>query len=217
MYRYWTLADKPVPPWPQPDTFEVREAELPKRCAHKFTQSFELHRVAAHAEQFLIKIDVVSVGTLRDRVTVLHQNGRRILFRMPGAETGGEFIIKVRGKVDPLVTRCFEIGDVCGQRLMTQDGCVHQPFLGDVIGVGKQRLNHDAGTLSNGYATNGAVGARNWSRSRVRDILPNEKRRVRLQMEPLFRERPSSSYADRRPAYGFARSERGAGCSRLAT
>jgi len=30
MYRYWTLADKPVPPWPEPDTFEVREAELPK-------------------------------------------------------------------------------------------------------------------------------------------------------------------------------------------
>ena len=30
MYRYWTLADTPVPPWPQPDTFEVREAELPK-------------------------------------------------------------------------------------------------------------------------------------------------------------------------------------------
>ncbi len=30
MNRYWTLADGPVPPWPQPDTFELREAPIPK-------------------------------------------------------------------------------------------------------------------------------------------------------------------------------------------
>ena len=28
-YRYWTLADAPVPAWPQADTFELREAPLP--------------------------------------------------------------------------------------------------------------------------------------------------------------------------------------------
>ena len=28
-YRYWTLADGPVPPWPQADTFELREAPMP--------------------------------------------------------------------------------------------------------------------------------------------------------------------------------------------
>jgi NADPH-dependent curcumin reductase CurA len=29
MYRYWTLSEKPVPAWPQADTFELREAEIP--------------------------------------------------------------------------------------------------------------------------------------------------------------------------------------------
>jgi NADPH-dependent curcumin reductase CurA len=29
MNRYWTLSDKPVPPWPQADTFETREAPMP--------------------------------------------------------------------------------------------------------------------------------------------------------------------------------------------
>lgn len=29
MNRYWTLADRPVPAWPQPDTFELREAPVP--------------------------------------------------------------------------------------------------------------------------------------------------------------------------------------------
>jgi NADPH-dependent curcumin reductase CurA len=28
--RFWTLADKPLPPWPQADTFELCEAEAPK-------------------------------------------------------------------------------------------------------------------------------------------------------------------------------------------
>jgi NADPH-dependent curcumin reductase len=27
--RYWTLSSKPVPPWPEPDTFELREAPMP--------------------------------------------------------------------------------------------------------------------------------------------------------------------------------------------
>src|SRR5579863_9797575 len=27
--RYWTLSDKPVPNWPAPDTFELREAPIP--------------------------------------------------------------------------------------------------------------------------------------------------------------------------------------------
>ncbi|WP_293678155.1 NADP-dependent oxidoreductase [uncultured Phenylobacterium sp.] len=30
MNRYWTLADHPVPAWPGPDTFELREAPIPK-------------------------------------------------------------------------------------------------------------------------------------------------------------------------------------------
>src|SRR4051812_47692310 len=29
MNRYWTLAAKPLPPWPQPDTFELVEAPMP--------------------------------------------------------------------------------------------------------------------------------------------------------------------------------------------
>ena len=29
-YRFWTLADKPVPPWPDKDTFVLREAETPR-------------------------------------------------------------------------------------------------------------------------------------------------------------------------------------------
>ena len=29
MNRYWTLSDKPVPAWPEPDTFELREAPIP--------------------------------------------------------------------------------------------------------------------------------------------------------------------------------------------
>jgi len=29
MNRYWTLSDRPVPAWPEPDTFEVREAPIP--------------------------------------------------------------------------------------------------------------------------------------------------------------------------------------------
>ncbi|MFL5295302.1 MAG: NADP-dependent oxidoreductase [Phenylobacterium sp.] len=28
MNRYWTVADRPLPPWPQPDTFELREAPV---------------------------------------------------------------------------------------------------------------------------------------------------------------------------------------------
>src|SRR6476661_1016767 len=28
-YRYWTRSDRPLPAWPQPDTFELREAEVP--------------------------------------------------------------------------------------------------------------------------------------------------------------------------------------------
>jgi NADPH-dependent curcumin reductase CurA len=28
--RYWTLSDKPLSPWPEPDTFELREAAIPK-------------------------------------------------------------------------------------------------------------------------------------------------------------------------------------------
>lgn len=33
MNRYWTLADRPVPAWPQPDTFELREAPMPAPAA----------------------------------------------------------------------------------------------------------------------------------------------------------------------------------------
>ena len=29
-YRYWTLADRPLDPWPTPQTFELREAEVPE-------------------------------------------------------------------------------------------------------------------------------------------------------------------------------------------
>jgi NADPH-dependent curcumin reductase CurA len=29
MNRYWTLSDKPLPPWPEPDTFEMHEAPIP--------------------------------------------------------------------------------------------------------------------------------------------------------------------------------------------
>ena len=29
MNRYWTLSDKPVPAWPEPDTFELREGPMP--------------------------------------------------------------------------------------------------------------------------------------------------------------------------------------------
>jgi NADPH-dependent curcumin reductase CurA len=29
MTRYWTLSDKPIPPWPAADTFEMREAPMP--------------------------------------------------------------------------------------------------------------------------------------------------------------------------------------------
>ena len=29
MNRYWTLSEKPVPAWPEPDTFELREAAIP--------------------------------------------------------------------------------------------------------------------------------------------------------------------------------------------
>lgn len=29
MNRYWTLADRPLPPWPEPGTFELREAPMP--------------------------------------------------------------------------------------------------------------------------------------------------------------------------------------------
>ncbi|MBU1375128.1 MAG: NADP-dependent oxidoreductase [Alphaproteobacteria bacterium] len=29
MNRYWTLAEGPLPPWPQPDTFELREEPIP--------------------------------------------------------------------------------------------------------------------------------------------------------------------------------------------
>ena len=29
MNRYWTLSDKPIPPWPQADTFEMRTAPMP--------------------------------------------------------------------------------------------------------------------------------------------------------------------------------------------
>ena len=29
MNRYWTLSDRPLPPWPEPDTFELREAPIP--------------------------------------------------------------------------------------------------------------------------------------------------------------------------------------------
>jgi hypothetical protein len=29
MYRYWTRADRPLDPWPTPETFELREAEIP--------------------------------------------------------------------------------------------------------------------------------------------------------------------------------------------
>src|SRR5258708_3734998 len=28
-YRFWTRSDKPLPPWPEPDTFELREATIP--------------------------------------------------------------------------------------------------------------------------------------------------------------------------------------------
>ena len=28
MNRYWTLSDKPIPPWPEADTFELREAAM---------------------------------------------------------------------------------------------------------------------------------------------------------------------------------------------
>ena len=27
--RYWTLSDKPLAPWPQPDTFDLREEPMP--------------------------------------------------------------------------------------------------------------------------------------------------------------------------------------------
>lgn len=30
MNRYWTLAERPPPPWPGPDTFELREAPIPR-------------------------------------------------------------------------------------------------------------------------------------------------------------------------------------------
>jgi NADPH-dependent curcumin reductase CurA len=30
MNRFWTLADRPLPPWPDPDTFELREAPMPE-------------------------------------------------------------------------------------------------------------------------------------------------------------------------------------------
>ena len=29
MNRYWTLSDKPLPAWPGPDTFELREGPIP--------------------------------------------------------------------------------------------------------------------------------------------------------------------------------------------
>ena len=28
-YRFWTRSDRPLPPWPEPDTFELREAPMP--------------------------------------------------------------------------------------------------------------------------------------------------------------------------------------------
>ena len=28
--RYWTLSDKPVPPWPEADTFELQEGAVPE-------------------------------------------------------------------------------------------------------------------------------------------------------------------------------------------
>jgi NADPH-dependent curcumin reductase CurA len=33
MNRYWTLSEGPLPPWPQPDTFELREAPIPTPAA----------------------------------------------------------------------------------------------------------------------------------------------------------------------------------------
>ena len=33
MNRYWTLSDKPLPAWPGPDTFELREAPIPTPAA----------------------------------------------------------------------------------------------------------------------------------------------------------------------------------------
>ena len=32
-YRYWTRSDRPLPPWPRPDTFELREASVPAPAA----------------------------------------------------------------------------------------------------------------------------------------------------------------------------------------
>ena len=29
MNRYWTLADRPLPPWPDAETFELREGPIP--------------------------------------------------------------------------------------------------------------------------------------------------------------------------------------------
>ncbi len=31
--RFWTLADKPLPPWPEPDTFELRDGAIPEPAA----------------------------------------------------------------------------------------------------------------------------------------------------------------------------------------
>jgi NADPH-dependent curcumin reductase CurA len=33
MNRYWTLSDRPLPPWPEADTFELREEPIPKPAA----------------------------------------------------------------------------------------------------------------------------------------------------------------------------------------